>query len=82
MGCETLVDGPGVTVIACSRGAKRKSCSVEGCGKSAPYLCDFPLAGRLAGKTCSRALCESHRRYREGLDYCPPHTKTTLTRSP
>lgn len=76
MGCEVI---PGVG-FACSRGQKRKTCSVHGCSGSATKLCDFPLTGKKAGQTCDRDLCEAHATRMPGrplagqtIDYCPTH---------
>lgn len=45
-----------VSGFVCSRGQRRKACS-ECKVRPATLLCDFPLSGRKAGKTCDRALC-------------------------
>lgn len=86
MGCETVAVGDGLFAIACSRGKRRKSCSVEGCRNAATKACDFPLTGRKAGKTCDRDLCAScavkvgthgaSSAFKgDSVDYCPPHAK-------
>jgi len=78
MPCKPFDLGNGVTGVVCSRGQRAKRCAIEGCGKPAPYLCDFPLTGAKAGKTCDRPMCESHRRTqgrkgKDTVDYCPSH---------
>jgi hypothetical protein len=45
-----------VSGFVCSRGQRRKVCS-ECKARPATLLCDYPLKGRKAGKTCDRALC-------------------------
>ena len=76
MPCKPINLGGGATGIVCTR-ERRRTCSVTGCYRSASLLCDFPLAGRKAGKTCNRALCSSHavavQGLTEPLDYCPAH---------
>lgn len=60
MPCTTFRAGDGSIGIVCSRGSRGKRCSVEGCGKPAARLCDYPLSGKKTGQTCDRALCEKH----------------------
>ncbi len=67
MGCDRVDDGKGGVVFICGRGrTARERCSVEGCGRPAVALCDFPLkqrhpqAGAIAKRTCSRPLCRAH----------------------
>lgn len=76
MTCKPIRAG-GITAIVCSRGGRAPrpaTCSVPGCGKPATRLCDYPLTGRLTGRTCSRKLCESCAHYQgDGFDYCPAH---------
>ncbi len=56
MPCETFRFPGGGTAIVCSRGRQvRKKC--VGCGKPATLLCDYPLQGKRAGKTCDRPIC-------------------------
>ena len=77
MSCEPVPGGG----FACSRG-RRRSCSVPGCTNSATLLCDYPLKGPKAGKTCDRDLCVMHAARRghqtfdgrsNTVDYCPAH---------
>jgi len=42
----------------CSRGRSRTKPCVE-CGSPSTKLCDFPLKGKRAGKTCDRPLCDA-----------------------
>lgn len=74
MGCEVLVEAPGVTSISCGRRATAY-CNIEGHHAVAPFLCDFPLYGKAQGRTCSRPLCPSHRVRHGELDYCPVHAR-------
>jgi hypothetical protein len=74
MKCRTANLGPGVTAIVCSRGSRRETCQTPGCGKTSVALCDWPLAGALAGKTCDRRLCASCRRVQgPNKDFCGAH---------
>jgi len=77
MECTRIVIPGGVAII-CSRGGRRRYCVV--CGRLAGFLCDFPLAGKKNGRTCSRPLCERCKRSQapalspgDSLDYCPTH---------
>jgi hypothetical protein len=56
MTCSLFQQG-NVTIWVCGRDKTvGPSCR---CGRSSTALCDFPLAGRAAGKTCSAPLCEA-----------------------
>lgn len=57
----------------CTRGPRR-SCKAPGCGKAMAFLCDWPLHGAAAGKTCSFPMCPTHA-HQVGPDvhYCPAH---------
>lgn len=57
MPCEPFNGG-----FICRRGGVRRRCDVAGCMASAEFQCDFPLAGRKAGRTCDRHLCRAHAR--------------------
>lgn len=73
--CEVVKLPDGGVAILCSRGRRGvKRCAVAGCGRDAPYLCDFPLTGPKAGQTCDRPLCSVHAR-QVGPDrhYCYAH---------
>lgn len=81
MTCEfiehTAPDGSPVCVIVCSRGRRRSPCSH--CGRhAADLLCDYPLTGKKAGKTCDRKLCRKCAVHLGGLDFCPPHSTIAL----
>lgn len=75
MGCRVVLDGPGVTAIACSRGSSRRvACSTPGCTGTAVARCDWPLTGPKAGETCGRAMCAQCRRSQApDVDYCQAH---------
>ena len=62
---------PGGVAIVCSARERQKPCS---CGRRATALCDYPLTGAKAGKTCDKPLCDSCR-VRVGVDEdrCPAH---------
>ncbi|MDB4956566.1 MAG: hypothetical protein JWO36_4135 [Myxococcales bacterium] len=78
MGCNRVDLGNGDFVITCSRGRARPQCEV--C-KQRPHevLCDFPLTGAKAGKTCDRKLCRACAKHvGANADLCPPHAKLGL----
>jgi hypothetical protein len=86
MGCEFINHGGGATAIICSRGQRVAVCSVCKARKSSK-LCDYPLRGRKAGKTCDAKLCERcaqqqaqqapfpGSRVGDTIDLCPAHAK-------
>jgi len=77
MPCERIPFAGGVAIV-CSRGRRRQRCATPGCGGDAVALCDFPLAGRKSGTTCSRAMCaRCVRPQGESVDYCAAHAKQT-----
>jgi hypothetical protein len=73
--CEVIADGKGGVIIACSRGSRaRRRCCI--CGGTATVLCDYPLRGEKAGKTCDLPLCRKHAtRVGPNRDYCPVHAR-------
>ena len=78
MTCELvdLGDGRGVAIV-CMRGRRRAPCSH--CGRhAATLLCDFPLKGKKAGRTCDRKLCPKCAVHLGEADYCPPHSTIAL----
>lgn len=76
MTCRHIDVGPGGFAIVCSRGSARSRCSIDGCTKPSTKLCDFPLSGSKAGKTCDRRLCDSHARAQgDSVDFCPTHAE-------
>lgn len=71
MPCNSFRIPGGGAAIVCSR---RKSCSV--CGAPSDKLCDYPLTGEKAGKTCDRPLCRRCTAHRPpDVDYCPAHAR-------
>lgn len=60
MACDNIQRGDGTQVIMCGPRKRRPPCKVTGCRAPATILCDFPLSGAAAGKTCSKALCRAH----------------------
>jgi hypothetical protein len=72
MPCETVKFDDGTTAIVCTRGTKRKVC--RWCARTHTKLCDYPLRGAKAGKTCSAEMCDAHA-HEVGPDqhFCPPH---------
>ncbi len=72
MPCNTVDIGGGSYAIVCRRGNRPKPCSI--CGRPGSKLCDFPLTGPKAGKTCDRSLCAKCAvNVGPELDYCPTH---------
>lgn len=69
-----IIDGK-VVGRACHSGPRPK-CAIDGCREPSEFLCDFPLSGKRAGKTCDRKLCHKHR-VAQGpeRDYCPTHDR-------
>ena len=60
--------------IICSRGSRPIVCEI--CGKRGDKLCDFPLTGEKAGKTCDRHLCAKCAVHvGRDVDYCPTHAR-------
>lgn len=75
MTCTSYRLGDGGFAIVCTRGRPaRATCSA--CGtREHELLCDYPLRGKKAGKTCSRKLCSACAVKVGDLDYCPAHAK-------
>jgi hypothetical protein len=72
--CNHVILPGGAHAIICGRGSRPRPCSV--CGRPHSKLCDFPLRGAKAGKTCDRTLCDQCAVHQEpDLDYCPAHAK-------
>lgn len=69
-----LVAIPGCGVALVRLAGKRPTCSC--CGRDSSKLCDFPLTGVKAGKTCDKKLCGACAvPMGEGVDYCPVHAR-------
>ena len=69
MPCDTIPLGDGAFAIVCTRGPRRRKCSVAGCGADAPFLCDGPGEGR---STCDAPICKPHALHvGRGRDLCP-----------
>lgn len=73
MACRDIQLPGGGTAIVCGPRTRTKTCVV--CGRrQSSKLCDFPLRGAKAGKTCDRPLCERCAVHSEpDTDYCPTH---------
>jgi hypothetical protein len=70
MPCSVISLGNGATAIVCTRGGGKR-CT---CGRTADKLCDYPLRGEKAGKTCDRAFCSRCGKHvGPNKDYCPAH---------
>jgi hypothetical protein len=61
-------------VFICGR-RRAAPCVTENCGRPHTSLCDFPLTGKLSGKTCDRKMCDNCRVKQPGKnrDYCRAH---------
>lgn len=74
MTCSRIDLGNGVTGWACSRGARTKRC--KECGRRASKLCDYPLRGPKADKTCDANLCDRCAvNVGPDRDYCQTHAR-------
>lgn len=74
MTCKVTKLGPDSYIIQCSRGLNYR-CRFCGSG-NATKLCDFPLRGEMAGKTCDIRMCARCAvKVGENKDYCPPHAR-------
>ncbi len=72
MPCNVVRFGD-TTAIVCSR-TTRKSCKY--CGKAANKLCDYPLRGAKAGKTCDVPMCPTCATHvPPDTDYCRAHAE-------
>lgn len=83
MGCDPLIIDGQVVGTVCSRGRRGSfsPCTEVGCSENVVALCDWPLAGKAVGKTCSRGVCARHRKAQppnpdgSQRDYCPAHDR-------
>jgi hypothetical protein len=55
MTCRIVNHGGGLVSIVCMRGDQTKPCHY--CGRRSEKLCDFPLRGPKAAKTCDIPMC-------------------------
>jgi len=82
MSCE-VIKLRDFTAVVCSRRSSRAPC--RWCGRPHTKLCDFPLSGAKAGRTCNTPMCDRCatpiKRLFGGpdLDYCPPHARYSET---
>jgi hypothetical protein len=75
MPCEHRDLGDGAFAIICTRGGRTNPCKY--CGRPHTKLCDFPLTGPKAGKTCDIPMCEKcATHFDQDTDYCRAHTAT------
>lgn len=69
---------PGGYGIVCTGRKRPKYCVA--CGARARRLCDWKLAGKKRGKTCSRPICSRCSvQPAPGKDLCPAHAKAWET---
>jgi hypothetical protein len=73
MTCTPFRLADGTFGIACTRGERPRRCSA--CkSRPATLLCDYPLRGSKAGKTCDKPLCERCAAHvGTDRDLCPAH---------
>lgn len=72
MGCDFVPLEKGGFAILCSRGSKRKTCSM--CGRPSTKLCDAPVSRKGRDTTCDAPLCNACAvPVSEATDYCPLH---------
>src|SRR3990167_2536674 len=83
MPCDTIFDDHGNPIgIACSRGTRAARCGTPDCNAASVALCDYPLAGRKAGKTCDRRMCTKCRTsVGKNVDHCPAHARAAAKSS-
>jgi hypothetical protein len=72
MPCRVVKVGDTVAFVC---GPRQRSKPCVGCGKPHTKLCDFPLMGPKAGKTCDRPLCDRCAVSDGDIDYCPTHAR-------
>jgi hypothetical protein len=78
MPCKTIDLGNGDFAITCSRDRRSRAVCDVCKDREHTLLCDFPLSGAKAGKTCSRKLCGRCAVKVGALDLCPAHAKQPL----
>lgn len=75
MACKVTTFEGGMA-IACTRGTRRKLCSVPNCTGTQIALCDYPVKRGGKDATCDKGMCATHRTHvAEQRDFCPPHAK-------
>lgn len=87
MTCREIRSDKGDLIgFACSRGQRESKATCSVCGKR-PHtkLCDFPLTGSKAGRTCDRRVCDEcavPQGHANGdtVDYCSAHDKVAKAR--
>jgi hypothetical protein len=76
MYCDRFQTPGGGYAIVCRGGRRPQPKPCKACGAPSTRLCDFPLKGKKAGKTCSAPICDRCRTaFGDEIDYCPPHAK-------
>lgn len=76
MYCDRFQTPGGGYAIVCRGGRRPQPKPCTACGAPSTRLCDFPLKGKKAGKTCSAPICDRCRTaFGDEIDYCPPHAK-------
>lgn len=67
--------------IACSRESVKLCSACK--SRRHTKLCDFPLSGKKAGKTCDAPLCDRCAEHvGPDRDYCPPHARAAKDGAP
>lgn len=76
MACRTVISGPGVTAIVCTRGERSRSCATPGCSNRADKQCDFAVTRNGKAGTCDRYICPKCAvSAGRNADHCPPHAR-------
>lgn len=74
MPCDHVDLPGGGHAIICGRRAPVKRC--VHCGRPSSRLCDYPLTGAKAGKTCDRPICAGCTTHiPPDTDYCRTHAE-------
>jgi hypothetical protein len=77
MTCRIVNHGGGLVSIVCMRGDQTKPCHY--CGRPSEKLCDYPLRGPKAGKTCDILMCSRCATHDPpDKDYCKAHAPMVM----
>jgi hypothetical protein len=77
MPCIPVDLGNGAFAIVCLRGERTKPCHY--CGRPSEKLCDYPLRGPKAGKTCDILMCSRCATHDPpDKDYCKAHAPIVM----
>lgn len=80
MRCERVSFPGGGTAFVCRSG--RQPMAQCSCGAPATLVCDYPLKGEKAGKTCDRDICRACAASQgPNIDWCPAHARLPQERT-